>query len=153
MPEAITSVLFVGDDNAAASVMAEAILRAVGARRFRAFSAACTPAPRVPVSVLEFLASRQVPIEGLQARPWTDFGAPAGPRLDFVITVSERVASMLPAPEWPGEPVLAHWNVEEDVWDMYWTLQRRIKIFASLPHARLPRRSIENRVQAIATWQ
>jgi hypothetical protein len=36
---------------------------------------------------------------------------------------------------------------------MFWMLQRRIKIFASLPHTRLPRRSIENRVHAIATWQ
>lgn len=152
MSEASTSVLFVGDENVAASVMAEAILRALGGRRFRAFSAGFTPAPRVPVSLLEFLASRHLPVENLQARSWTEFAVPVGPRLDYVITVSERAAQAA-SPDWPGEPVLAHWSVEGDAWDMYWVLQRRIKIFASLPHARLPRRAIENRVQAISTWQ
>jgi hypothetical protein len=66
--------------------------------------------------------------------------------------VSERAAQK-PAPDWHGEPVLAHWSVEDDLSDLFWMLQRRIKIFASLPHTRLPRRSIENRVHAIATWQ
>jgi arsenate reductase len=66
--------------------------------------------------------------------------------------VSEGAAGKA-APEWRGEPVLAHWSVDQDLSDMFWMLQRRIRIFASLPHARLPRRSMQSRVQAIATWQ
>jgi arsenate reductase len=152
VPESVTSVLFVCDDNAAASIMAEAILRAVGGRRFRAFSAGFEAAPRIPQRVLEFLASRNLPVAGLQPKPCAEFVAPLGPPLNFVISVSERAAAR-PAPEWRGEPVLAHWSIDEDLYDMFWMLQRRIKIFASLPHARLPRRSMQNRVQAIATWQ
>jgi arsenate reductase len=148
----VTSVLFVCDDNAAASVMAEAILRAVGGRRFRAFSAGFTPVQKLAPELLEFLAGRHLPAAGLHPKSWTQFVAPFGPRLDFVITVSGRAAEK-PVPDWQGEPVRAHWSVEDDLWDMYWTLQRRIKIFASLPHARLPRRSIEDRVHAIAAWQ
>lgn len=152
MSEGITSVLFVCDDNAAASVMAEAILRAVGGRRFRAFSAGFKPAPKLAPGVLEFLATRHLPVAGLQPKSCAQFVVPFGLRLDFVITVSERAAQQ-PAPDWQGDPVLAHWSVEEELPDMFWMLQRRIRIFASLPHASLPRRSIQNRVQAIATWQ
>jgi arsenate reductase len=144
--------LFVCDDNAAASVMAEAILRAAGGQRFRAFSAGYTPVPQLAPELLEFLAARRLPLTGLYPKSWAQFAAPSGPRLDFVITVSERAARQ-PAPEWPGEPVLAHWSVDDDLSDMFWMLQRRIKIFASLPHARLPRRSIADRVHALATWQ
>lgn len=132
--------------------MAEAILRVVGGRRFRAYSAGFTAAPRIAPEVLEFLASRHLPIAGLDPKPWSEFVAPFGPPLDFVITLSAGAAEK-PAPEWKGEPVLAHWSVDEGLSDMFWMLQRRIKIFASLPHTRLPRRSIQNRVQAIATWQ
>lgn len=152
MSEAVTSVLFVCDDNAAASIMAEAILRTVGGRRFRAYSAGLAPVQKLAPDVLEFLAARHLPVAGLSPKSWTHFVAPFGPRLDFAITVSERAAQQ-PAPDWHGEPVLAHWSVEDDLSDMFWMLQRRIKIFASLPHARLPRRSIETRVHAIATWQ
>ncbi len=152
MSERVTSVLFVCDDNAAASIMAEAILRAIGGRRFRAFSAGFAPVPQLAPEVLEFLEARHLPVAGLQAKPFTQFIAPFGMRLDFVITVSERAAQQ-PAPNWQGKPVLAHWSVDPDLSDMFWMLQRRIKIFTSLPHARLPRRSIQNRVQAIATWQ
>jgi arsenate reductase len=148
----ITSVLFVCDDNAAASVMAEAILRAVGGRRFRAFSAGFDPVPMLAPAVLEFLAGRLLPLASLHAKSCTLFVAPFGPRLDFVITVSERAAQK-PVPDWQGDPVLAHWSIEDDLSDMFWMLQRRIRIFASLPHTRLPRRSIQNRVQAISTWQ
>jgi hypothetical protein len=42
---------------------------------------------------------------------------------------------------------------EDAVRDIFWTLQRRIRIFASLPLASAPRRSIQHRVDAIATWQ
>ena len=152
MSEGITSVLFVCDDNAAASVMAEAILRAVGGRRFRVFSAGFNPAPQLAPELLEFLSARRLPVAGLQAKSCAQFIAPFGARLDFVITVSEGAAQR-PVPDWQGDPVLAHWSVDRELADMFWMLQRRIRIFASLPHARLPRHAIRNRVQAIATWQ
>jgi arsenate reductase len=152
MLDAVTSVLFVCEDNAASSIMAEAILRASGGRRFRACSAGFAPAARLAPELLEFLGARHLPLGGLHPKSWGEFVAPAAVCLDFVITLGEPAAHK-PAPGWRGEPVLAHWSVEDDLSDTFWMLQRRIKIFASLPHRRLPRRSIENRVHAIAAWQ
>ena len=81
-------------------------------------------------------------------------------RFDFVITLSELAADETPM-RWDGGPVVAHWNVlegdepldETTVRDAFWALQRRIKIFASLPLASAPRRALQHRLEAIATWQ
>ena len=132
--------------------MAEATLRAFGVPRFRAYSAGVRPVARLSTETLEFLASRRLPVAGLQPKSLMQFVAPHGPQLDFVITLSVPSIDM-PTPDWKGSPVLARWNMDDDLWDMYWTLQRRIRIFTSLPHARLPRRAMEERVHALATWQ
>ena len=78
MSEGISSVLFVCHDNAAASVMAEAILRAVGGRRFRALSAGFNPAPKLAPGVPEFLATRHLPVAGLQPKSCAQFIVPFG---------------------------------------------------------------------------
>ena len=67
---------------------------------------------------------------------------------------------------WDGNPVIAHWSLDgaeddersdpETIWairDTFWVLSRRIKIFASLPHGRANRRSLENKLLALENWQ
>jgi arsenate reductase len=158
--KAMTSVLFLCDDNAVESIMAESILRSVGGSRFACHSAGVHPVPIVHPLVLDFLRERRLPISGLRPKAMREFLAPAASRLDFVITLSEAAADEAAARFGAG-PVVAHWNVDESegavgevaVRDLFWTLQRRIRIFASLPLASAPRRSIQHRVDAIATWQ
>ena len=143
-----TSVLFVCVDNAASSIMAESILRSMAGRRFKAYSAGIRPTREVSAAVLEFLQGRRLPSDALRPKALAE-----APRVDFVITVCPRAEAALPE-DWPGDPVIAHWRVDEqDLWDVFWVLQRRIKIFTSLPLGSMPRRSIERRVQAMPAWQ
>ena len=162
---ATTNVLFVCGDNAALSILAESILRSVSAGKFQPYSAGAEPAAALHPAVLEFLRARGLPMVGLRPKSWLELANHAGPRLDFVITLCEA-AEGAAMPRWHGEPVLAHWNLDDEmarlqdpskaddaICDAFWVLHRRIKIFASLPHGRAPRRQIQHRVEAIATWQ
>ena len=156
----MTSVLFLCDDNAAVSVIAESILRSIGGPRFACHSTGVHPAPAIHPLVLDFLRDRHMPVGGLHPKPMRKFLAAGAPRFDFVIALSDLAAEEAPA-RWGAGPVLAHWNVggtddaltEDALRDIFWALQRRIKIFASLPLASAPRRALQHRVKAIATWQ
>jgi len=155
----MTSVLFLCDDNAAVGVMAESILRSMGPR-FHSYSAGIRPAAVVDDGVLDFLRERRLPTSGLRAKGVHEFLVEGAPRLDFIITLSDLADDEVPE-RWASDPVLAHWNVLESgetlngdtVRDAFWALQRRIKIFASLPLASAPRRALQHRIEAIATWQ
>ena len=144
------NVLFVCEDNCALSIMAESILRAVAANRFGAYSAGCASRNAIDPQVLEFLADHHMPIEGLHAKTVRDFRAPSAPKMDFIITLSDAAAAQ-DFSDWPGRPFVAHWNVcgeddaQAELRDYFWTLMRRIKIFASLPHGKLTRRALERR--------
>lgn len=149
-PKPATSVLFVCADNAGVSIVAESILRSLAGTRFKAFSAGIAPAPAVSASILDFLHGRRLPAEGLRPKSFRSFKSS---RVDFVITLCPAAEQLLPE-DWVGDPVIAHWGIEEeDIWDAFWVLQRRIKIFTSLPHGSVPRHSIERRVQAMPAWQ
>jgi protein-tyrosine-phosphatase len=139
------NVLFVCEDNAALSIMAEAILRAVAPNRFAAHSAGCFPGGAVNAYALEFLAQHHMPIAGLRSKSLQGFRSSADAKVDFIITLGD-VAADEDFSGWPGEPFVAHWNVGDDALrDNFWTLMRRIKIFTSLPHGKLSRRRLEQR--------
>ncbi len=141
------NVLFVCDDSCALSLIAESILTSVGSPRFRAFSAgACAAHPEV----LDLLAGYNLPVANLRGKPLDEFRAANAPRMDFIITLCERAAQELG--DWPGEPFIAHWNIraegvesEEAHRDQFWTLMRRIKIFTSLPHGEINKRTLQRR--------
>lgn len=143
------NVLFVCEDNCALSIMAESILRAVAPHRFGAYSAGCVSRDALDPEVLEFLADHHMPVEGLHAKTLHAFRGPSAPKMDFIITLSDA-AEKHDFSTWPGRPFVAHWNVcddhsEAELRDYFWTLMRRIKIFASLPHGKLTRRALEQR--------
>lgn len=149
-PKPATSVLFVCADNAGVSLIAESILRSLAGIRFRPFSAGIAPAPAFSPSVLDFLRMRRLPTDALRPKSLRTFQAS---RLDFVITLCPPAEQLLPE-DWVGDPVIAHWGIEEeDIRDAFWVLQRRIKILTSLPHGSLPRHTIERRVRAMPAWQ
>ena len=100
----MTSVLFLCDDNAALSVMAESILRSVGGVRFASYSAGVHPAATVHPDILEFLRARRMPTSGLRAKGVREFLMEGAPRLDFVITLSDLAEEEAPA-HWAGDGV------------------------------------------------
>lgn len=142
------NVLFVCEDNAALSIMAESILSSIAAGRFNAFSAGCAPRDTLNAEALELLSGHNLPVGRVRAKSLEQFRAGA-PRMDFVITLSDAAAAE-PFADWPGEPFVAHWNVSEnELRDSFWTLMRRIKIFASLPQGKLSRRALERRARTL----
>ena len=112
MAEQIYNVLFLCTGNSARSIMAESILRKDGAGRFRAFSAGSHPRGVVNPFSLKVLKSYGYPTEGLSSKGWGEFGGPDAPVMDFVFTVCDNAAGET-CPVWPGQPMTAHWGIED----------------------------------------
>ena len=147
MSERIYSVLFLCTGNSARSILAEAILNLplVGRGRFRAFSAGSHPAGKVHPFALELLQRNHIPTDNLRSKGWEEFAAPGAPLLDFVFTVCDNAAGEV-CPIWPGQPMVAHWGIEDPAavtgsdddrlkafFVAYSHLRRRIELFANLP--------------------
>ncbi len=155
------NVLFLCTGNSARSIMAESILRQVGAGRFCAFSAGSHPAGRVNPFALELLKKNRLPIDGLRSKNWDEFAKADAPRLDFVFTVCDNAAGEV-CPVWPGQPMTAHWGIPDPAAvegdddakrkafaDASRTLLNRIRVFASLPLDKLDRLSLQRKLDEL----
>jgi len=105
-------VLFLCTGNSARSIMAECALSHWGAGRFRAFSAGSRPKGKVHPLTLEVLERSHVPTPAARSKSWSEFSGPHAPSLDFVLTVCGNAANEA-CPVWPGQPVTAHWGVDD----------------------------------------
>jgi arsenate reductase len=145
MHERIYNVLFLCTGNTARSILAESILRKDGRDGFRAFSAGSQPKGQVNPFALKVLASLNYPIDGMRSKSWQEFAAPDAPVMDFVFTVCDSAAGES-CPLWPGQPMTAHWGIEDPAavegTDLqkeaafvaaFRYLKNRIGIFTSLP--------------------
>lgn len=112
MTDRIYNVLFLCTGNTARSVLAESILRRDGAGRFNAFSAGSQPKGVVNPFALKTLAAFGYPADGYRSKSWDEYAAPGAPEMDFVITVCDNAAGEA-CPLWPGQPVTAHWGIED----------------------------------------
>lgn len=155
------NVLFLCTGNSARSILAEAILNHLGKGRFRAFSAGSHPAGRVNPFVLGLLKSQGMPTGELHSKDWNSFTLPDAPHLDFVITVCDNAAGEV-CPVWPGQPMTAHWGIEdpaavdgsdedqrEAVSKAFHRLNRRISLFTSLPVAKLDAMALKKELDGI----
>lgn len=106
------NVLFLCTGNTARSILAEGILRQDGAGRFKAHSAGSQPKGSVNPLALKVLGAYGYPTEGFSSKAWDVFAGPGAPRMDFVITVCDSAAGEA-CPLWPGQPVTAHWGIED----------------------------------------
>ncbi|WP_448253345.1 arsenate reductase ArsC [Ottowia oryzae] len=157
------NVLFVCTGNSARSILAESILNhpAIGQGRFRAFSAGSHPAGHVQPLALALLAQYHYPTDGLRSKNWDEFSGPSAPQLDFVFTVCDRAAGEA-CPYWPGQPMTAHWGVEDPAAvqgsaeeqrrayaNAFMVLKNRIAMFAALPFDKLDRLSLKQQLDGI----
>ena len=112
MTDKTFNVLFLCTGNTARSVLAESILRKDGAGRFNAFSAGSQPKGVVNPFALKTLAAYDYPTDGYRSKSWDEFAAAGAPKMDFVFTVCDSAAGEA-CPIWPGQPVTAHWGIED----------------------------------------
>jgi arsenate reductase len=154
-------VLFLCTGNSARSILAEVVMNSMARGRFIAHSAGSRPVGRVNPFAIELLQKNRLPTEGLRSKSWDEFAAPGAPKLDFVFTVCDSAAGEV-CPYWPGQPVTAHWGVEdpaavegsdEDKRRAFLramtTLQRRIELFLSLSHDKLDKLAMQRRLDEI----
>jgi arsenate reductase len=112
MTEQIYNVLFLCTGNSARSVLAESILRKDGRGRFQAFSAGSQPKGEVNPFAIKVLESLDYPTDGLRSKSWQEFAVAGAPVMDFVFTVCDNAAGES-CPVWPGQPMTAHWGIED----------------------------------------
>lgn len=155
------NVLFLCTGNSARSIMAEAMMNAMAGARFKAFSAGSHPGGRVNPFAIELLKKNRLPTEGLRSKSWDEFATAGAPPLQFVFTVCDSAAGEV-CPLWPGQPITAHWGVEDPAavegtdddkrrafFRAFSLLQTRIQLFLNLPLLKLDRVALKQRLDEI----
>lgn len=143
------NVLFLCAGNTARSVLAESILRQLGAGRFNAFSAGSQPKGVINKLALHVLAAMDYPTAGMRSKSWEEFATPDAPQMDVTITVCDDAAGES-CPVWPGRPAAAHWGIEDPAavtggdikklrafTEAFHQIKDRIAAFVALPIERL----------------
>jgi protein-tyrosine-phosphatase len=108
----VYNVLFLCTGNSARSILAESILRKDGAGRFRSFSAGSQPKGAVNPFALKVLEALDYPSEDFRSKSWEELVVAGASAMDFVFTVCDSAAGET-CPVWPGQPMTAHWGIED----------------------------------------
>lgn len=161
MPDRRFNVLFLCTGNTARSILAESILRKEGRGRFKSFSAGSQPKGTVNPFAIKVLGAMDYPVDDLRSKSWEEFARPDAPVMDFVFTVCDNAAGEA-CPIWPGQPMTAHWGIEDPAAvegtdlqkeaafvEAFRYLKNRIAIFTSLPLAGIDRLSLGTRLRDI----
>jgi arsenate reductase len=141
--------------------MAECALARFGRDRFRAFSAGSRPTGEVHPLALDLLRTLGHDTSSLRSKSWDELAKPGAPPLDFVFTVCDRARGEV-CPVWPGQPMTAHWGVDDPAAfsgteeakrrffkKIYTELESRVKLFAALRIDQLDGLALQRRLDDI----
>jgi arsenate reductase len=155
------NLLFLSTGNSARSIMAEVILKRLGAGRFHSHSAGSHPRGQVHPEAARLLETLGYDIVDLRSKSWGEFAQPDAPALDFVLMLCDNAAGET-GPVWPGQPVTAHWGVPDPAEtsgtpaevtlafkDTYLMLHRRIGAFIALSLSSLDQLSLQAKLNEI----
>src|SRR4029077_18826807 len=129
--------------------------------RFRALSAGSQPKGEVNPLALKVLRTLDYSADGMRSKSWKEFAEPDAPVMDFVFTVCDDAANES-CPVWPGQPMTAHWGIEDPARVQGTDLQKeaafvqafkylkaRIDIFTNLPLKSLGSLSLRAKLREI----
>jgi len=105
------NVLFLCSDNSTRSVMAEALLRRFGGRRFRAFSAGISPSTAIHPLAQEMLNASGLNVPVGKPKSALEFLLPSATKMDLVIAMAEDAEPTLRG--WPGPVFKAYWRITD----------------------------------------
>jgi len=161
----VYNVLFLCTGNSARSVLGEALMNHLGNGRFIAFSAGSMPKGQVHPMTLTVLAESGVSTEGLRSKSWDEFSGLDAPKMDFVFTVCDNAAGEA-CPIWPGQPMTAHWGIEDRASvggpefkqlqafeDALRFMRNRIVAFVNLPLASLDQMTLRSQLRGIGAME
>ena len=160
-PIARFNALFLCTGNTARSILAESILRKEGRGCFQSFSAGSQPKGTVNPFAIKVLRDMDYPVDDLRSKSWEEFAQANAPVMDFVFTVCDNAAGEA-CPIWPGQPMTAHWGIEDPAAvegtdlqkeaafvEAFRYLKNRIAIFTSLPLSSIDALSLATRLRDI----
>ncbi len=161
MNQKVYNVLFLCTGNSARSIMAEVMMNHFGRGRIKAYSAGSHPTGNVNPHAIETLRRMQLEVGALRSKSWDEFAAPGAPAIDFVFTVCANAAGEI-CPAWPGQPMTAHWGVDDPAAvdgsdeikraafkQAAMSLRRRIELFLSLPMEKMDAVSLKAKLKEI----
>ncbi len=161
MSERVYNVLFVCAGNSARSAFGEMLVNRWGAGNFVGHSAGSAPSDEVHPLALKLLTEQGHDVSGLHTKSWLKYSHDEAEAMDFVFTVCDDAAAES-CPTWPGEPITAHWSIPDPAKasgspaeqmiafrEAYAMLEMRVKLFLSLPLAKLDRIAIHHEVTKI----
>lgn len=157
----VFNVLFLCTGNSSRSIIAEAILNAISAGRFHAYSAGSHPGGSVHPFAIEQIERLGFPVDRLRSKSWDEYAVANAPHMEFVITVCDKAAGEA-CPRWPGHPITAHWNFEDPAAFVGSAqeqrqvfartcreIKHRLDILSMLPFTTLSRLAIQKELAAI----
>jgi arsenate reductase (thioredoxin) len=144
------NVLFLCTHNSARSILAEALLNAMGQGRFQAYSAGSSPrANQQPNPLgLQVLQNAGIATQGLHSKSWDVFADNAAGEV---------------CPFWPGHPATAHWSYpdpsagagsddekREAFLQTLHAIQKRLALLCSLPADKLEPTLLQSSARQLA---
>ena len=165
MSEKIYNVLFLCTGNTARSILAEGILARDGHGKFRAYSAGSQPKGMVNPFAIKVLQNFGYSTEGLSSKSWDVFASSDAPKMDFVFTVCDNAAGET-CPLWPGQPMTAHWGIEDPASvegtdldkerafiEAFRFMRNRIQAFISLPISAIDKMALKQELSTIGLME
>ena len=145
-------VLVLCTGNSCRSIIAEALINALGDGRVVAYSAGSHPAGAVNPGAVAVLQRHDLDASGYRSKSWDEFSGPGAIDIDIVITVCDSAAGES-CPLWNGGPVTVHWGIadpasargdaiEPAFERTYAELEARIRLMLELPLESLDQRAL-----------